>query len=134
MKAGVVLCKVAILLLAGTALTATGCVLVVDGNGSTRRGDVEWASDRDHGTTVMRSASAGATIADGTLAREVEERVRVDSSLAGEDITISSSGDIVTLHGRVSDIARLEHVMRTAAGVPGVARVVSRLTVELETG
>jgi hypothetical protein len=126
--------KAAVLVLAGAALTATGCVLVVDGNGGTRRADVEWASDRDHGTTARRSASTGATIADGTLARQVEGRIQEDASLAGEDITISSSGDIVTLHGRVSDIARLERVMQIAAGVPGVARVVSRLTVELETG
>lgn len=105
---------------------ATGCVLVVGDSGGASRGDVEWSSSRSHST------SARAVSVDGSLAREVESRIRMESSLAGEDITISSAGAVITLHGRVSDIARLEHAMRTAAEVPGVTRVVSRMTVELE--
>jgi len=108
--------------------TATGCVLVVGGERDVRRADVEWSSNRDDGFTAR---SIGA---DGRLAREVGARISVDSALSGQDITVSSSGDVVTLHGRVNDIALLEHVMRVAADVPGVARVVSRLTVEMEAG
>jgi osmotically-inducible protein OsmY len=106
--------------------TATGCVLVVGDSGGANRGDVEWSSSRGHATST-RTVSV-----DGSLAREVESHIRLDSSLAGEDITISSAGAVITLHGRVSDIARLEHAMRTAAEVPGVTRVVSRMTVELK--
>lgn len=110
----------AALALAAAAMTGAGCVFVVgDGGGDGyRRADVEWASSRDH----------------GGLAREVESRIRMDSSLEREDITVSSTGDVITLHGRVSDLALLEHAMRVAAESPGVKRVVSRLTVTLEAG
>lgn len=116
------------LTLAVAMTTASGCVLVVGGERDVRRADVEWSSNRDDGFTAR---SIGAN---GRLAREVGARISVDSALAGQDITVSSSGDVVTLHGRVNDIALLEHVMRVAADVPGVARVVSRLTVEMEAG
>lgn len=120
----------AALALAAAAMTGAGCVFVVgDGGGDGyRRADVEWASSRDHGgSTTTRSV-------DGGLAREVESRIRMDSSLEREDITVSSTGDVITLHGRVSDLALLEHAMRVAAESPGVKRVVSRLTVTLEAG
>ena len=116
------------LTLAVAMTTASGCVLVVGGERDVRRADVEWSSNRDDGFTAR---SIGAN---GRLAHEVGARISVDSALAGQDITVSSSGDVVTLHGRVNDIALLEHVMRVAADVPGVARVVSRLTVEMEAG
>lgn len=116
------------LTLAVAMTTASGCVLVVGGERDVRRADVEWSSNREDGFTAR---SIGAN---GRLAREVGARISVDSALAGQDITVSSSGDVVTLHGRVNDIALLEHAMRVAADVPGVARVVSRLTVEMEAG
>jgi len=116
------------LTLAMVMTTATGCVLVVGGERDVQRADVEWSSDRNDGFTAR---SIGAN---GRLAREVGARISVDTALAGQDITVSSSGDVVTLHGRVNDLALLEHAMRVAVDVPGVARVVSRLTVEMEAG
>ncbi len=62
----------------------------------------------------------------------MRRRFAADSALADEDITVSSSTDVVTLHGRLSDAALLEHALRVASGVPGVTRVVSRLTIEME--
>lgn len=114
--------------LAAAAFTGAGCVLVVGDSDGYRRADVEWASTRDHG------GSATPRSVDGGLAREVESRIRMDSSLAREDITVSSTGDVITLHGRVSDVALLEHAMRIAVESPGVQRVVSRLTVTMEAG
>ncbi|MFU8894816.1 MAG: BON domain-containing protein [Gammaproteobacteria bacterium] len=119
-------------LLAATTLLTTGCVFVVGGDGSKRNAEVEWATDRDYSAAYQRSAAVGPRVADGVLAREVQARLRIDSAVAAEDITVSSSGDVVTLHGRVSDVVLLEHVMRVAAEVPDVRRVVSRLTVEME--
>lgn len=118
---------VRVLALCAAAATAGGCVLVVDGDGAHRaRSDVEWAR-------VSEPAPATATAAaDGALAREVRSRFTADTALAGEDITVASSGGVVTLHGRLSDAALLEHALRVAADVPGAARVVSRLTVEME--
>lgn len=116
-----------LLALCAAAAAAGGCVLVVDGDGVHRaKSDVEWAR-------VAESAPASSTTAaDGALAREVRSRFATDTALAEEDITVSSSGDIVTLHGRLSDAALLEHALRVAAEVPGVSRVVSRLTIEME--
>jgi hypothetical protein len=117
----------AALALTGAVAASSGCVLVV-GDGPHPRAEVEWAHSGD-----QRAEAAPASV-DGSLAREAESRIKLDPSLAGEDITVSSSGNVITLHGRVSEISRLEHVMRVAADVPGVARVVSRLTVEMEGG
>lgn len=119
----------AALALAVIALGTGGCVLIVDGDGAkARRGEVQWESEQRHAEVVT------ATVADGALAREVESRIRLDDALAGEDITVSSTGETVTLHGRLNDMTLLERVMRIAAEVPGVRRVVSRLTVEMEAG
>jgi len=113
--------------LAGMMLVTGGCVLIVDGeSGKVRRADVEWESDPGELVTVHSG------VADGVLAREVESRIRADGELAGEDITVSSIGDVVTLHGMLGDIALLERAMRIAGEAPGVSRVVSRLTVVRE--
>ena len=118
--------RAAVLALAATMSIATGCVLVVGNEGRPARGDVEWSAGWDRETTVAP------TSVDHSLARDVEARLGMDSSLAGQDLTVSSSGDVVTLHGRVSDLALLDNAVRTAADVPGVARVVSRVTVDVE--
>jgi osmotically-inducible protein OsmY len=110
------------------ATTAAGCVVVVGGDKDRHRADVQWADRTD------QAAPAAPRATDGSMARQVESRMKIDSSLQGEDISVSSSGNVVTLHGRVSDLTRLEHAMRIAADVPGVSRVVSRLTVEMEAG
>ena len=124
MKAVVSLKSVALLALVGAAAGSAGCVLVV-GDGAPGRGDVEWSSD-------WGQSRAEPQVVDRGLAQEVGARIRADSALAGADITVSSSGDVVTLHGRVSDIALLENALRIAAEAPGVTRVVSRVTVEME--
>jgi len=112
------------------ALTAlamsSGCVLVIGNEATPGRGNVEWSHQADKATGVETSQ------VDTTLAGEVAARFEADSALAGEDITVASSGDVVTLHGRVSDLLRLENAMRIASETPGVARVVSRVTVETE--
>lgn len=128
MKSAMSLRSAAVVAMAAAVLSSTGCVLVVGEGGAHRGTDVEWASTR--GST----ASAASRSVDDGLVREVESRVRMDTALQREDITVSSTGDVITLHGRVSDIAVLEHVMRVAAETPGVRRVVSRLTVTMEAG
>lgn len=115
------------LALCSAALAAGGCVVVVDGEGIHRgKSDVEWAKVSEP-APAMSDAPA-----DGALAREVRTRFMADTALAEEDITVSSSDDVVTLHGRLSDAGLLEHALRVAAEVPGVSRVVSRLTIETE--
>ena len=118
--------RAAVVALAATMSIGAGCVLVVGNEGRPARGDVEWSTGWD------REPTATPASVDGSLARDVEARLRMDSSLAGQDLTVSSNGDVVTLHGRVSDLAVLENAVGTAADVPGVARVVSRVTVAVE--
>ncbi len=62
----------------------------------------------------------------------MESRLRADSALADADLTVSASGEMVTLHGRVGELILLENAMRIAGETPGVERVVSRVTVESE--
>ncbi|NGX17283.1 BON domain-containing protein [Wenzhouxiangella sp. XN24] len=110
-----------------TALAmSSGCVLVIGNEATPGRGNVEWSPRTDEAAVVEPSR------VDSTLAGEVAARFEADSALAGEDITVASSGDVVTLHGRVSDLLRLENALRIASETPGVARVVSRVTVEME--
>ena len=118
--------RAAIAIVAFGALLGSGCVVVVGGEGSQRRADVEWSNSRAGGSYAEPGRQ------DDALARELESRIRADTALAAEDISVSSSGSVVTLHGRVNELAMLEHVMRLAADAPGVTRVVSRLTVEME--
>lgn len=115
---------IAIVLL-GTLL-GSGCVVVVGGEGNHRRADVEWSSSSDDRNYAEPDRQ------DDALTRELQSRIRADAALAAEDISVSSSGSVVTLHGRVGALAALEQAMQLAADVPGVTRVVSRLTVELE--
>lgn len=104
----------------------SGCVLVIGDDGTPRRGNVEWSGGADHSPPVATRGAGSA------LAGDVAARFESDSALAGEDLTVSSSGDVVTLHGRVSELLLLENAMRIAAETPGVVRVVSRVTVEME--
>lgn len=119
--------RVQVAVVAACLVLTGGCVLVVGGN-SPERGDVEWKSAGAANAPV----TARAATPDGVLARDVQARYRIDTLVAAEDITVSSSGNVVTLHGRASSVEVLEHALRIAADTPGVARVVSRLTVEME--
>lgn len=104
---------------------ASGCVLVVgehDGMDHDGSWSASWPGD----------GNAARAEEDRGLARAVSSRLGADPTLAGEDITVSARGSIVTLHGRVPSLDKLEHAMAAAAGEPGVTRVVSRLTVEME--
>jgi osmotically-inducible protein OsmY len=128
MKNGADVSRWAALALVLTLTSVAGCVVVIGGDKDRHRADVQWAATPDRATPAAPRAT------DGSLARQVESRLQTDSAIQGEDISVSSSGNVVTLHGRVSDLVRLEHAMRLAADVPGVTRVVSRLTVEMEAG
>lgn len=108
------------------AAVLSGCVVVVDGErGEDRDWDVRWGGD---GTTVDRAATSD------ELAKDVASRIAGTPGLSGQDITASSRGNVVTLHGRVDSVGALEEAMAVAAATPGVDGVVSRLTVVQEGG
>lgn len=107
------------------ALLVSGCVVVVDGeHGEDADWDVSWGSHDD----VSR-----VTTGQDDLAKDVSSRIAADTTLNGQDITVSAREGVVTLHGRVDSLGALEHAMDVASQAPGVNRVVSRLTVVKET-
>lgn len=127
MKTSMVIRRLSALAIIATAVAATGCVLVIDGDGSPPRvSTVEW-SDTGEGTV-----QAARSREEDVLAREVESRLRADSALADADLTVSASGQVVSLHGRVGEMLLLENALRIAGETPGVQKVVSRVTVEME--
>lgn len=127
MKTSMVIRRLSALAIIAAAVAATGCVLVIDGDGSPPRvSTVEW-SDTGEGTV-----QAARSREEDVLAREVESRLRADSALADADLTVSASGQVVSLHGRVREMLLLENALRIAGETPGVQKVVSRVTVEME--
>ncbi|MGW8367078.1 MAG: BON domain-containing protein [Gammaproteobacteria bacterium] len=100
-----------------------GCVIVVDGNGDMDAGWANsWEAEREEQVEANKA-----------LARDVSKRLANDPLLDGVDIEVAAKGDAVALHGRVPDTATLDHALKVAAETPGVATVVSRLSVEVKT-
>lgn len=64
-----------------------------------------------------------------TLANRVRERVLAESGATSFDLTISAAGPEVTLEGRVGNEEQARMIEQSAAAVPGVAAVVSKLKV-----
>ena len=108
-------------LLAG-ALALGGCVVVVDGTGEV---DTEWASSYSESRAEQAEE-------DKALARTVSDALASDPDLSGQDISVSAYRDTVTLHGRALTPVDVDRALKTAAATPGVARVVSRLSVEVK--
>jgi osmotically-inducible protein OsmY len=99
-----------------------GCVVVVgDKDDGIEAG---WASTYEEEAAVRRESNA-------VLADRVSRRLEEIPELASEDISVSASGEVVTLHGRLTDPARLGQAIAAAGEVDGVARVVSRITVDV---
>ena len=104
------------------ALVLGGCVVVVDGTGEV---DTEWASSYSESRAEQAEE-------DKALARAVSDALASDPDLGGQDISVSAYRDTVTLHGRALTPVDVDRALKTAAATPGVARVVSRLSVEVK--
>lgn len=63
------------------------------------------------------------------LAERVRQALRDDAGVDTRDISVSASGNVITLNGRVPASRQRDQAVRTAAAVSGVGRVVNRLTV-----
>jgi osmotically-inducible protein OsmY len=101
-----------------------GCVVVV---GDKDDGfDAGWASTYEEEADARRESNA-------VMADRVSRRLAEVPELAAEDITVSASGEVVTLYGRLTDPARLQQAIAVAREVEGVGRVVSRITVEVRS-
>lgn len=103
----------------------TGCVIVVDGTEDSP--DAHWIGDYETKVEVRREEN-------DVLAQRVSERLAQESSLNLEDIKVSASNSVVTLHGRLHDVETLQQTMDIAGSVDGVRRVVSRITLDIRGG
>jgi hypothetical protein len=99
-----------------------GCIVVV---GDKDDGfEAGWASSYEEESAARREDN-------DRLAELVMQKLDDVPDLAEENITVSASGEVVTLYGRLRDTQRLEQAITAARGVEGVGRVVSRITVDI---
>src|SRR6266576_6741276 len=81
-------------------------------------------------TGVLALGTACSKVAsDGQVTSEVESRLNADSGLQGKQLTVQTSGGVVTLSGRVDNDAQRNAASRYASMVPGVKQVVNNLQV-----
>lgn len=71
---------------------------------------------------------------DVAISTSVRQTLAADPYLAGTTIDVATTAGIVTLQGRVSDLALREYAARLARAVFGVARVDNRLVATLALG
>jgi osmotically-inducible protein OsmY len=107
-------------------LAASGCIVVVGDKGEDDGVEAGWISSYDEKATARRDSNA-------ELADRVSRRLDEVPALQAEDITVSASGEVVTLFGRLDDFTSLRQAVTAAGEVDGVSRVVSRITLDLRT-
>jgi osmotically-inducible protein OsmY len=101
-----------------------GCIVVV---GDKDDGfEAGWASSYEEDSAARREDN-------DRLADLVMQKLDDVPDLASEDITVSASGEVVTLYGRLRDPEQLQQAITAARGVAGVGRVVSRITVDVRS-
>lgn len=86
-------------------------------------------SDR---VALRPSGSGGAP--DGELVDAVRRELRRDASTSELDLAIDVREGIVTLRGRVMDLADSDSALAVAGRVPGIVDVVDEIEVEAEAG
>ncbi|HWP94231.1 MAG TPA: BON domain-containing protein [Gammaproteobacteria bacterium] len=98
------------------ALALQGCVLVIGNEIDDEQIAAEIEDD----------------VSNRALAREVDKALDTDAALDGARIDVFARGGNVYLRGHVGDVAQIERAVSVARAVPGVTKVVARLTVEVE--
>jgi hypothetical protein len=74
-------------------------------------------------------AACSKVAGDSEVTSEVQSRLSADSGLQGKQLTVQTSGGIVTLSGTVDNEAQRDAASRYASSVPGVKQVVNNLQV-----
>jgi hypothetical protein len=78
-------------------------------------------------------AACSKVAGDSEVTSEVHSRLSADSGLQGKQLTVQTSGGVVTLSGTVDNDAQRDAASRYASSVPGVKQVVNNLQVEPAT-
>ena len=74
-------------------------------------------------------AACSKVAGDNEVTSEVQSRLSADSGLQGKQLTVQTSGGVVTLSGTVDNDAQRDAASRYASSVPGVKHVVNNLQV-----
>ena len=74
--------------------------------------------------TLAIGAACTKAIADGDVTTEVQKKLTADSGLQGKELTVQTSGGVVTLSGSVENEAQRTAASRYASSVSGVKEVV----------
>lgn len=74
--------------------------------------------------------ATGAAVTDGWLTTKVKAKFADETALERSDISVETTGQVVTLNGSVRSSAARSRAVEIAAGTDGVARVVDRLVVK----
>jgi BON domain len=74
-------------------------------------------------------AACSKVAGDSEVTSEVQSRLSADSGLQGKQLTVQTSGGVVTLSGTVDNDAQRDAASRYASSVPGVKQVVNNLQV-----
>jgi hypothetical protein len=113
-----------------TALVAatmlSGCIVVVGDTDDESGVETGWIGSYDEKASARRESNV-------ELADRVSRRLDEIPALQAEDITVSASGEVVTLFGRLHDITALQQAVAAAGEVEGVGRVVSRITLDVRS-
>lgn len=105
-----------------TVVFSTGCIIVVDDTEDSP--NAHWVASYETDSDARRESN-------DLLARKVSERLAEETSFDVDDISVSASNKVVTLHGRLYDMASLKQAVDIAGDVDGVERVVSRITLDV---
>jgi hypothetical protein len=74
-------------------------------------------------------AACSKVAGDSEVTSEVQSRLNADSGLQGKQLTVQTSGGVVTLSGTVDNDAQRTAASRYASSVPGVKQIVNNLQV-----
>ncbi len=74
-------------------------------------------------------AACSKVAGDSEVTSEVQSRLNADSGLQGKQLTVQTSGGVVTLSGTVDNDAQRTAASRYASSVPGVKQIINNLQV-----
>lgn len=86
-------------------------------------------------SVILLIAVMGMTLAcskapsDSQISTQLQDKMSLDSGLAGKQISVQSANGVVTLSGNVDNDAQRDAAARYASGLPGVKEVVNNLQV-----
>ncbi len=93
------------------------------------RGDVEGAAK----TTAEKAGEVAATVekavSEGTLTTKIKAKMALDDLVKARDISVETTGTVVTLSGRVSSKAERDRAVRIAEETAGITKVVDKLEI-----